>query len=332
MSDQQMQGVMGLASVTDLAKMQIAHKLSQNNQIRQAAQQAQAQARAGQQPQTSIAEEAMMQMGVGGLDVPEDTFNAAGGGIVAFARGGDAGGARERFGMGYSAEEDAAYKRKAQAEGGDAGGVRERFGGYSAEEDAAYKRKAQAEAKAKAEAKAAAEERVRVAARNVTKPSASPTSAAPTASDYAGLSSLVGKYANLGDEPMKAAEEATRTAGNAEIKANEDFVAQMRADQKAMGERGVEEMKSIKASQKDMKGAEDKNLNMALIEAGLAIMSGTSENAFENIGKGASVGLKGYKEGVDKIQLKKDKLQESLNRLNDARFSDKKDKLKKSGG
>lgn len=304
MSDQQMQGVMGLASVTDLAKMQIAQKLAQNNQIRQAAQQAQAQAQAGQQPQASIAEEAMMQMGVGGLDVPEDTFNAAGGGIVAFAEGGD-------------------------AEGGDAGGARERFGmGYSAEEDAAYKRKAQAEAKAKAEAKAAAEERARVAARDVTKPSASPTSAAPPASDYAGLNSLIGKYANLGDEPMKAAEEATKTAGNAAIQANEEFVAQMRRDQAAMGERGVEEMESIKASQKDMEGAKDKNLNMSLIEAGLAMMAGTSQYAFENIGKGALVGTKAYKEGADKIQTRTDKLQEALNRLNDARFSDKKDNAK----
>ena len=297
MSDQQMQGVMGLASVADLAKLQIAQKLAQNNQIRQAAMQAQA----AQQPrpQMSIAEEQMMQMGIGNLPVGDDVVSSAGGGIIAFARGGDAG-------------------------GGDAGNVRERFGmGYSAEADAAYKSEAQARAQARAEQ----ERKNRIAARDVTGTSPSLTGAS-TGSDYAGLKSLVDKYAGLGDEPMKAAKEATQAAGDAEIRANEEFVAQMRRDQTAMGERGVKEEKAIKASQKDMKGAEDKNLNMALIEAGLAIMSGTSENAFENIGKGASVGLKGYKEGVDKIQLKKDKLQESLNRLNDARFSDKKDNAK----
>ena len=296
MSDQQMQGVMGLASVTDLAKMQIAQKLAQNNQIRQAAQQAQAQAQAGQQPQASIAEEAMMQMGVGGLDVPEDTFNAAGGGIVAFAKGGDA-------------EGSTPYERRSARR---LGASQEDSETNLANQDLLRKE----------------EERVRVAARDVTKPSTSPTSAAPTASDYAGLNSLIGKYANLGDEPMKAAKEATQTAGDAEIQANEDFVAQMRADQKAMGERGVEEMKSIKASQKDMEGAKDKNLNMSLIEAGLAMMAGTSQYAFENIGKGALVGTKAYKEGADKIQTRTDKLQEALNRLNDARFSDKKDNAK----
>ena len=291
MSDQQMQGVMGLASVTDLAKMQIAQKLAQNNQIRQAAQQAQAQAQAGQQPQTSIAEEAMMQMGVGGLDVPEDTFNAAGGGIVAFAGGGT------------PYERRSARRLSASQEDSETN---------LANQDLLRKE----------------EERARVAARDVTKPLASPTSAAPTASDYAGLNSLIGKYANLGDEPMKAAKEATQTAGDAEIKANEEFVAQMRRDQEAMGERGVEEMKSIKASQKDMEGAKDKNLNMSLIEAGLAMMAGTSQYAFENIGKGALVGTKAYKEGADKIQTRTDKLQEALNRLNDARFSDKKDNAK----
>jgi hypothetical protein len=287
-----MQGVMGLASVADLAKLQIAQKLAQNNQIRQAAMQAQA----AQQPrpQMSIAEEQMMQMGIGNLPVGDDVVSSAGGGIIAFARGGDAGNVRERFGMGYSAEADAAYKSEAQA---------------------------------RAQARAEQERKNRIAARDVTGTSRSLTGAS-TGSDYAGLKSLVDKYAGLGDEPMKAAEEATQAAGDAEIKANEAFVAQMRRDQTAMGERGVKEEEAIKASQKDMKGAEDKNLNMALIEAGLAIMSGTSENAFENIGKGASVGLKGYKEGVDKIQLKKDKLQESLNRLNDARFSDKKDNAK----
>jgi hypothetical protein len=63
---------------------------------------------------------------------------------------------------------------------------------------------------------------------------------------------------------------------------------------------------------------------MALIEAGLAMMSGNSANAFENIGKGALVGTKAFKEGEEKLQARKDKLNESLYALEDARFSDKK--------
>ena len=359
MSDPQMQGVMGLASVADLAKLQIAQKLAQNNQIRQAAQQAQAAQQ--QQPQGSIAEEALAELGVGGLDVPDEMFSGAGGGIVAFAEGGPSWiddqneEMRRNTPMGRALGHDTlddiiefftandakkrikAREAKAKAEAGadaepvtardqrtEGGGAgRGQYGGYSTEADAAYKGEAQA--------RAAEEERIKIAARDVTGTSRS-LGGAPTGSDYAGLRSLVGQYANLGDEPMKAAEGATKTAGDAAIKANEGFVAQMRRDQTAMGERGVEEEEALKGSQKDMKGAEDKNLNMALIEAGLAMMAGNSANAFENIGKGASVGLKGYKEGSDKIQVKKDKLQESLNRLNDARFSDKKDNAKEVRG
>jgi hypothetical protein len=85
MSDSQMQQSMGIANITDLAKLQIAQKLAQNGQIRQAAQRTQAAQQ--EQPQTSVAEEALAELGIGGLDVPEEMFSAADGGIVAFAEG-----------------------------------------------------------------------------------------------------------------------------------------------------------------------------------------------------------------------------------------------------
>jgi len=87
MGDAQMQGLMGLADISQLAKLQVAEKLQQNAQIRKAAEMAQA----GQQPQpqATVAEEALMQMGLGGLDVPEDMVSAAGGGIMRFADGPD---------------------------------------------------------------------------------------------------------------------------------------------------------------------------------------------------------------------------------------------------
>ena len=85
MSDSQMQQSMGIANIADLAKLQIAQKLAQNGQIRQAAQRTQAAQQ--EQPQTSVAEEALAELGIGGLDVPEEMFSAADGGIVAFAEG-----------------------------------------------------------------------------------------------------------------------------------------------------------------------------------------------------------------------------------------------------
>ena len=50
------------------------------------------------------------------------------------------------------------------------------------------------------------------------------------------------------------------------------------------------------------KGKEDKNLQMALVNAGLAIAGGTSRYALENISKGALVGTKQYMDGLDKLE------------------------------
>jgi hypothetical protein len=59
---------------------------------------------------------------------------------------------------------------------------------------------------------------------------------------------------------------------------------------------------SLKKDEEAVKGKEDKNLQMALINAGLAIAGGTSRYALENIGKGAMVGTKQYMDGLDKLE------------------------------
>jgi len=50
------------------------------------------------------------------------------------------------------------------------------------------------------------------------------------------------------------------------------------------------------------KGKEARNLNMALINAGLAIAGGKSQYALQNIAQGAQVGTKQYQEGLDKLE------------------------------
>ena len=57
------------------------------------------------------------------------------------------------------------------------------------------------------------------------------------------------------------------------------------------------------------------------MEAGFAMMSGTSQYAFENIGKGALVGTKAYKEGLDKIEIAKTKLSETRDKIEDYRIN-----------
>lgn len=50
------------------------------------------------------------------------------------------------------------------------------------------------------------------------------------------------------------------------------------------------------------KGKEARNLNMALINAGLAIAGGKSQYALQNIAEGAQVGTKQYQEGLEKLE------------------------------
>lgn len=50
------------------------------------------------------------------------------------------------------------------------------------------------------------------------------------------------------------------------------------------------------------KGKESRNLNMALINAGLAIAGGTSQYAIQNIAEGAQVGTKQYQAGLEKLE------------------------------
>ena len=50
------------------------------------------------------------------------------------------------------------------------------------------------------------------------------------------------------------------------------------------------------------KGKEARNLNMAIVNAGLAIAGGKSQYALENIAQGAQVGTKQYQEGLEKLE------------------------------
>ena len=278
MSDAQMQTSMGLASITDLAKLQIAQKLAQNGQIRQAAQQAEASTQ--QQPQSTITEEALTSMGVGGLDVPEDTFSAAGGGIVAFAEGGTSlRGMENGLGIPYGTESEFEKKRREAQE-------------------------AQASMMPGGNAKS-----------DTVLPSSPTTS-------MAGIGALLNPQ-SLQDARASAAT-MDESAAQGDVIAAQQEGQQYAADQAALGERGTEREAGLRKQQGELEGKEDKNFNMAIIEAGLAMMSGNSANAFENIGKGALVGTKAFKDGQEKLQARKDKLDEAIFALEDARFSDKK--------
>jgi hypothetical protein len=100
-------------------------------------------------------------------------------------------------------------------------------------------------------------------------------------------------------------------------------IANIKRDQEAMGEYGTEREAKLKEQEAGLAGLEKRNKSMAFIEAGLAIMSGNSANAFENIGKGALVGTKAYKAGMEKIDAKRTKLDDAFMNLYDIRRGEK---------
>jgi hypothetical protein len=74
----------------------------------------------------------------------------------------------------------------------------------------------------------------------------------------------------------------------------------------------------IASRESSLKGEEDKAPWMALMQAGLATMAGTSPNAFANIGEGASKGLTSYGESKKAIAGRMDKLDELRSRMEEA--------------
>jgi hypothetical protein len=158
-----------------------------------------------------------------------------------------------------------------------------------------------------------------------------PATAAPTTKENVDR----GTNAGPGGLPQLKGMQAATTEGLAGLKTQVEDINKARTEAAAnrleraeaqeaeLGEFGTEQAKRLKAREEGLKGAEDKNFNMALIEAGLAMMSGTSANAFENIGKGALVGTKAYTTGIERIQNRKEKLDDAVIALENAKRSDK---------
>jgi hypothetical protein len=67
-----------------------------------------------------------------------------------------------------------------------------------------------------------------------------------------------------------------------------------------------------------LKSEEDKAPWLALMQAGLATMAGTSPNALTNIGEGASKGLAAYGEAKERISAKADKLDELRSKIEES--------------
>jgi hypothetical protein len=102
--------------------------------------------------------------------------------------------------------------------------------------------------------------------------------------------------------------------------------AQERADlEQQIKKRGLlgEKQEARLKTREEKLGKQEKDLGpLALLQTGLAVMSGSSPYALQNIGTGAQLGLKGYKEGLEKLDAARERIEEGLDRIETARRSE----------
>jgi len=152
----------------------------------------------------------------------------------------------------------------------------------------------------------------------------------PTAAPNAGIASLV-------TDPTQAAKQLTDIQAAQKVEVPPEL--QSRIDsfgekrRSALDTEEAQRLKDIEAAGtafsdrearlKEKQGridAQEKDLGaMALMQAGFAMMSGTSPHALANIGAGATIGMKAYQEGLDKIEGAKDKLDDAFGRIEEFR-------------
>ena len=111
-------------------------------------------------------------------------------------------------------------------------------------------------------------------------------------------------------------------AGSETLQA-QNYYKQLQDDIAARGEYGKDREAKLKGREGRIAKEEGQSGGLALLEAGLAMMSGTSPNAFANIGQGAMAGTAAYRKSMEKITDARDKLDDAYGRLEDVRFNQK---------
>ena len=126
---------------------------------------------------------------------------------------------------------------------------------------------------------------------------------------------------NVRDTELNEIAQRIREQGESETSAAQRQLNQLKADLAAQGTDGKEREAKLRGKEERIAKEEGQSGGLALLEAGLAMMSGTSPNAFANIGQGAMVGTAAYRKSMDKIADAKDKLDDAYGRLEDVRFN-----------
>jgi len=124
----------------------------------------------------------------------------------------------------------------------------------------------------------------------------------------------------MGKDPAKdpfggQTEELTKTA----VAAKQNYKADLEKQFKEQGLAFEGTLKKLTEKEGRINTMEERNTGMALLEAGLSMMSGESPHALVNIGKGAQVGAKKYSEGMAQIEAARDKLDDARMKIEEFR-------------
>jgi hypothetical protein len=114
-------------------------------------------------------------------------------------------------------------------------------------------------------------------------------------------------------------ESQIRAAGLAETKAAQEYKDLREQQIKDAGLAGVDQERRLKAREEKLSKTEGDVAGMAILKAGLAIMSGSSPFALQNIGSGAQVGVEDYAKGREKIDAARERLDDAFDRLDQVR-------------
>jgi hypothetical protein len=141
-----------------------------------------------------------------------------------------------------------------------------------------------------------------------------------------GIKDMYALFAGKPDE-RQAKRDAIRgqlgeLAGTETLQA-QNYYKQLQDDIAARGDYGKEREAKLKGKEERIAKEEGQSGGLALLEAGLAMMSGTSPHAFANIGQGAMAGTAAYRKSMEKITDARDKLDDAYGRLEDVRFNQK---------
>ena len=165
--------------------------------------------------------------------------------------------------------------------------------------------------------------------------------AAGASAGTSGLGSLAAQYGSINTGGMSSADDIKalrekiergiaaidpvakeRIAYNARSKEmSEQTLSDLEKDIKERGDPYAKREERANKQEASIAESAERNPYLSLMEAGFAMMAGDSPYAMKNIGVGALVGTKAYKDGLDKIEIAKTKLSETRDKIEDYRIN-----------